>query len=99
MRTSFKLLPFIAMLGLSPLMHAADVDFNGRWDIMLWGDNPDKAWWMEVSGAGTPAIKGKFIGFPGGDLNDIKDIRIEEHQLLFSFENKAGKRQYAVSYF
>ena len=99
MRTSFKLLPFIAMLGLSPLMHAADVDFNGRWDIMLWGDNPDKAWWMEVSGAGTPAIKGKFIGFPGGDLNDIKDIRIEEHQLLFSFENKAGKRQYAVTYF
>ncbi len=99
MRTSFKLLPLIAVLGMSPLLKAADVDFNGRWDIMLWGDNPDKAWWMEVSGAGTPGIKGKFIGFPGGDLNEIKDLRIEEHQLLFSFENKVGKRDYAVTYF
>jgi hypothetical protein len=75
---------------------AGDVDFNGRWDIQLLKDSPDKAWWIEVTGAGTPDIKGRFIGFPGGDLNDIQDLKIEDHQLLFSFENKAGKRDYRI---
>ncbi len=58
------------------LATAADVNFNGRWDLLLTSPNPDKAWWLEVSGAGTPAIKGRFIGFPGGDLNDIAGLKI-----------------------
>jgi len=66
------------------LVHAGDDNFNGRWDIQLLKDNPDKAWWLEISGAGTPGLKGKFIGFRGGDLNEIKDLRIENGVLTFS---------------
>jgi len=61
-----------------------DDSFNGRWDIQLLKDNPDKAWWLEVSGAGTPGLKGKFIGFPGGDLNEISDLKIHDGVLSFS---------------
>jgi hypothetical protein len=75
---------------------AGDLDFNGRWDLQLLKETPDKAWWIEVTGAGTPGIKGRFIGFPGGDLNEIKDLKIEDHQLIFSFENQAGRRDYKI---
>ncbi|MES1258790.1 MAG: DUF1080 domain-containing protein [Acidobacteriota bacterium] len=85
-----------SLLAFSLLATAGDVDFNGRWDIQLLKDNPDKAWWLEISGAGTPEIKGKFIGFPGGDLNEIANPKIENHQLLYSFENKDGRREYRV---
>lgn len=86
----------LSLIAFSLFAKAGDVDFNGRWDIQLLKDNPDKAWWLEIEGAGTPGMKGKFIGFPGGDLNDIKDPKIEEHQLVFSFENKSGRREYRV---
>jgi hypothetical protein len=86
----------LSLLAFSLLARAGDVDFNGRWDLQLLKDNPDKAWWLEVSGAGSPELKGKFIGFPGGDLNDIKDLKIEDHQLLWSFENKDGRRAYSA---
>jgi len=86
----------LSLIACSLLALAGDVDFNGRWDIQLLKENPDKAWWLEVSGAGTPNLKGSFIGFPGGDLNEIKDLKIEDHQLVFSFENKDGKRDYHV---
>jgi len=88
----------LLLLSGSGAARAADADFNGRWDILLLSENADKAWWLEVSGAGTPAVKGKFIGFPGGDLNEIKDPRIEDHQLLFSFENQSGRRDYRIKY-
>ena len=76
---------------------AADVDFNGRWDIQQLRDNPDKAWWLEISGAGTPAIKGKFIGFPGGDLNEIKDLKIENGILTFS-DGRPKPQQYEAKF-
>lgn len=66
------------------LAYAGDDNFNGRWDIQLLKENPDKAWWLEVSGAGTPNLKGKFIGFRGGDLNEIKDLKIENGVLTFT---------------
>jgi hypothetical protein len=77
--------------------HAADVDFNGRWDIQQLRDNPDKAWWLEVSGAGTPHIKGKFIGFPGGDLNEIKDLKIENGALTFT-DGRPKPQQYEAKF-
>jgi hypothetical protein len=77
---------------------AADSNFNGRWDIQLLKDNPDKAWWLEVSGAGTPALKGKFIGFPGGDLNEIKDLKIVDGVLTFSDSRALDPHQYQVKF-
>ncbi|HXJ41353.1 MAG TPA: DUF1080 domain-containing protein [Bryobacteraceae bacterium] len=77
---------------------AADVNFNGKWDLLLLSANADKAWWLEVSGAGTPEIKGRFIGFPGGDLNDIKDLKIVDDELRFWFENSAGRREYFAKF-
>jgi hypothetical protein len=86
---------FVLLLMGSFAMCAADVDFNGRWDIQQLKPSPDKAWWIEISGAGTPQIKGKFIGFPGGDLNDISDLTLRDDALEFS----DGKtRHYRVTY-
>src|SRR5579862_3874324 len=79
------------------VVSAADVDFNGRWDIQQLRDNPDKAWWLEVSGAGTPQIKGKFIGFPGGDLNEIKDLKIENGMLTFT-DGRPNPQQYEAKF-
>jgi len=90
--------PFLLAALCASFLNAADADFNGRWDLQLLNDNPDKAWWLEVTGAGTPDIKGKFIGFPGGDLNDIADLKIDNHELRFSFENKDGRRDYRATY-
>ncbi len=77
---------------------AGDSNFDGRWDIQLLKPLPDKAWWLEVSGAGTAAIKGKFIGFPGGDLNEITDLKIEGGVLTFSDGKPQGRREYAIKY-
>ena len=38
-----------------PLL-AADSDFNGRWDITT---TTRRAWWLEVTGAGTPHHKAR----------------------------------------
>jgi hypothetical protein len=70
---------------------AADAGFNGRWDIEVPKEPRRRAWWLEVTGAGTPGIKGRFIGFPGGDLNDIPKIWIENGELRFTFD-RAGQK-------
>src|SRR5579884_1821220 len=61
-----------------------DQQFNGRWDITVKGD--PHAWWLEVSGAGTENIKGKFVGAPGGQLDDIPKLSVYEGELRFSFD-------------
>lgn len=80
------------------VLAAADVNFNGRWDLLLTNPNADKAWWLEVSGAGTSELKGRFIGFPGGDLNAINELKIVSDELQFSFENTAGRREYRAKW-
>lgn len=65
-----------------------DQQFNGRWDIAVSGTSPHKAWWLEVSGAGTDAVKGKFVGAPGGQLDDIPKITVFDGELRFSFERR-----------
>lgn len=62
-----------------------DQQFNGRWDINVKGDS-SRAWWLEVSGAGTENIKGKFVGAPGGQLDEIPKISVYEGELRFSFD-------------
>src|SRR5579884_3357114 len=65
-----------------------DQTFNGRWDISVHGDPRNRAWWLEVSGAGTAAAKGKFIGAPGGQLDEIPKISIYDGQLRFAFDRR-----------
>src|SRR6266545_3478151 len=78
---------------------AADSSYNGRWDITVTNEPRRRAWWLQVEGAGTPALKGKFVGFPGGNMNDIEKIRIENGELKFRSEeparanDKGGMRQ------
>ncbi len=67
---------------------AADAGFNGRWDIRVPGETRGRVWWLEVSGAGTPKLKGRFVGAPGGDMNDIPEISIKDGELKFVFERK-----------
>ncbi|HKW96337.1 MAG TPA: DUF1080 domain-containing protein [Bryobacteraceae bacterium] len=72
---------------------ANDAQFNGRWDITVPHESRARAWWLEITGAGTPAIKGRFVGFPGGDMNAIQPA-IQKGELHFSFdytEHKTGK--------
>src|SRR5437764_14985195 len=57
-----------ALIAGSPAARAADSDFNGRWDLEVHKTPADKAWWLEITGAGTPHLKGRFVGFPGGSL-------------------------------
>ena len=57
-------------------MFAADKDFNGRWNIEVPKEPRNRVWWLEVTGAGTPSIKGRFVGSPGGDMNDIPQIKV-----------------------
>ena len=65
--------------------NSEDQQFNGRWDISVKGDS-SKAWWLEVSGAGTDNIKGKFVGAPGGQLDEVPKISVYEGELRFSFD-------------
>ncbi len=63
----------------------ADRDFNGRWDIKVLDESRDRAWWLEVSNAGTPDIKGRFVGAPGGNMDDIPEITVRDGELVFVF--------------
>lgn len=64
---------------------ANDAQFNGRWDITVPHESRARAWWLEIAGAGTPAIKGRFVGFPGGDMNAIQPV-IQNGELHFTFD-------------
>jgi hypothetical protein len=92
MRTSVLLL-LLATSAL-PAESPADPDFNGRWDITVHNAPRGRAWWLEVEGAGTPGIKGKFVGFPGGDLNDIQHIWIENGELRFTYDGHSVHQEY-----
>jgi hypothetical protein len=63
---------------------AADAAFNGRWNIKV-HDNRPRTWWLEVSGAGSNELQGKFVGAPGGDCDVIRDLAIRDGELSFSY--------------
>ncbi len=85
-------LAFLALFASAAWPAASD--FNGRWDITVKPAPRGRAWWLQVEGAGTPNIKGKFVGFPGGDLNDIPHIAIEDSELRFSYDNHDVHQEY-----
>jgi len=78
---------FLPLVLAFPLF-AADAQFNGRWDITVPEEARARAWWMEISGAGTTGLQGKFVGFPGGDMNDIPHLTLQNGELRFSFDYK-----------
>src|ERR1700687_3365270 len=75
---------------------AADLGFNGRWDIEVLNEPRHHAWWLEVTGAGTPAIKGRFVGFPGGDMLDIQKVWVEAGELHFTFDRGPLHQDYTA---
>ena len=77
---------FLLALCASGAAFAADSDFNGRWDIRVINEPRNRAWWLEVTGAGTPNLKGRFVGFPGGQMNDIEKAALRNGVLSFSFD-------------
>lgn len=72
-----------------------DQQFNGRWDITVKGENGARAWWLEVSGAGTDNVKGKFVGAPGGQMDEIPKISVYDGELRFTFDRRYRRDQRA----
>ena len=70
-----------------------DQQFNGRWDINVNGLPSPRAWWLEVSGAGTNTLKGKFVGAPVGQLDEIPRISISDGELRFALEGRFFHRE------
>ncbi len=78
---------FVAALALCCFAASKDdQEFNGRWDITANGSAAPRGWWLEVSGAGTDNLKGKFLGSPMGLLDDIPKLSISEGELRFAVE-------------
>jgi len=88
----------LALLALLPLsLLAADADFNGRWNIRVQTPR-GRVWWLEVKGAGAGKISGSFVGAPGGQVDPLSDARIENGELLFSFERQGVKQQFRARF-
>ena len=73
----------------SAALVAGDADFNGRWNITVIKEPRGRAWWLEVEGAGGKgALKGRFVGAPGGNMDPITDLAIHDGELRFTFNRK-----------
>lgn len=78
---------------------AADQDFNGRWDITAHTTPRPRAFWLEVSGAGTPNPSGWFVSAFGGDRNKIDSLTFKDGELTVTINPPAarnGKQQHAA---
>jgi hypothetical protein len=80
---------------LMPWARAAETDFNGRWDLEVHAKPSDihfaaKAWWLGVTGAGTPEMKIQLVGSPDGSLDDITESKIQDGVLHFAWVSKKG---------
>jgi hypothetical protein len=76
---------FPILLAAASIAGAVDKDFNGRWDIKVLNEPRARVWWLEVNYAGTPAIKGSFVGAPGGGVDVIPEIKTKDSALEFVF--------------
>ena len=66
-----------------------DQQFNGRWDISVnGGSTPPRGWWLEVSGAGSSNLKGRFVGAPVGMMEEIPKLSIADAELRFALDGK-----------
>jgi hypothetical protein len=83
---------FVALAAATPALPGAsakDAALNGRWDITVPGDARKRAWWVEIRGAETAAPSGSFIGAPGGGLDKITDMKVDNGEARWSFYRPA----------
>lgn len=80
-------LPLLFLSGGLCLL-AGDARFNGRWDISVSREARHRAWWLEISAAETPQPSGRFVGAPGGDMDKIPELKVENGTLEFRFSRK-----------
>jgi hypothetical protein len=93
MRTfkSLALFALLTVIALVPAARAADDDFNGRWDLEVHAKPSDilststKAWWLGITGAGTPEVKIQLVGSPDGSLDDIAVAKLKDGVLHFTW--------------
>jgi hypothetical protein len=88
---SMRTLLGVLLLAASPAF-SADSNFNGRWDITTIGEGRPRAWWVELTGVGTASAAGKFVSAYAGDMNVIDKISVENGDLVFVINPKAGPR-------
>ena len=67
---------------------AGDKDFSGRWNIDVQNEARSRVWWLEITGAGTKKIAGRFVGAPGGDMDSIPAPTLDGGELRFTFDRK-----------
>ncbi len=72
---------------------AADAGFNGRWDITVLTPPRNRAWWLEINGAGTDKPSGKFVTAFAGDMNVIEEISIKGNELTFGWVRTERRRE------
>ncbi len=88
-----RALPLLLLLA-SCLAFPADQDYNGRWDITAHTQPRPRAWWLELSGVGSPGPSGKFVSAYAGDMNNIDSISVENGVLHFVIRRPGrGKAQ------
>jgi hypothetical protein len=75
----------VPVLFLAASLFAADADLNGRWTIQP-QEARSRAWWLEVEGAGTPNLRGRFVGFPGGGMDQIQRLELKNGELFFTYD-------------
>jgi len=107
-------LALLAVIALASTAQAADKDFNGRWDIQVNAKPADfaqftttAAWWLGITGAGTPGMKIQFVGSPDGSLDEITVAKIQDGVLHFTWidrprrggaPNPNDRAEYEVKY-
>jgi len=85
---------FLLFVGIALSALGADKDFNGRWNLSVDKEPRGRVWWLEVTGAGTPAIAGRFVGAPGGQMDKIPEISLSGKELRWAFERNGKKLNY-----
>lgn len=106
-KSLFTVFVLSALIALTPAARGAVQDFNGRWDLQV-HDRPGDfaqftttaAWWLGITGAGTPQMKIQFIGAPDGALDDITKSKFQDGVLHFTWVAKRGNdhAEYEVKY-
>lgn len=106
-KSLFAVFAVSALIALAPTVRAAVQDFNGRWDVQVNAKPGDfaqftttAAWWLGITGAGTPQMKIQFIGAPDGALDDITEAKFQDGVLHFTWVTKRGndRAEYVVKY-
>jgi hypothetical protein len=80
---------FVLVAAVAACCAAASIDdqqFNARWDITVSAPSTPRGWWLEISGAGTNNLKGKFVGVPAGYVEEIPKLSISDGELRFAVE-------------